>query len=138
MGRYSPILQCHNLTTCTNYEITNIYIQIACQFTFTVLANQMHPFNAQKKCIYHNMAIQETSQRMWWGHNKAKFYYLSNIQNIQQCHAVLKRIKQLVHLFPNNNSDIHQKKKTVWAAYTVLSTFIPIHDTGLILQSYVV
>jgi hypothetical protein len=46
----------------------------------------MDPFNAQKKYIYHKMAIQETSQRVWRGegegHNKAKFYYSSNIQDI--------------------------------------------------------
>jgi len=66
MGRYSPILRSHNPPNCTSYEITNIYIQIACQFTFTVPANQMHPLNIQRKYIYHNMAIQETSQRVWW------------------------------------------------------------------------
>jgi hypothetical protein len=66
IGRYSPILQSHNPPNCTSYEITNIYIQMAYQFTFTVPANQMHPLNTQKKYIYHNMAIQETSQRVWW------------------------------------------------------------------------
>jgi hypothetical protein len=59
-------LQCHNLPTCTSYEITNIYIQIARQFTFTVPVNQRHPLNSQHKYIFHDMAIQETSQRVWW------------------------------------------------------------------------